>query len=275
MDSSFCVAKGVVELKKKGVYGDTLAKKRRYWPKRVPSGDIAAHFSSKEVGEMESLRTQVDGKTMWVHCMKEADYVTKIVSNHGTLMEVENATTFRRCKGADGKDASKYFAYTDPFERCHRGPHVVDDDNNRWHDPISFEESWATKWWPHRQQAWHMAVAEVNACNVKGKARGDTAEPQLVFRRLLVKEILNNDLDDRGRPSCGTSSRPKRGVNRIVAEHKLETQPIFARVWQDGDWTKVKKKYQQMKCRCGFFKGATAPVTGQCTCARDATLNTF
>ena len=36
LDSGFCVLKGVVELKKRGVFAAALIKKRRYWPKYVP-----------------------------------------------------------------------------------------------------------------------------------------------------------------------------------------------------------------------------------------------
>ena len=40
MDSSFCVLKGLLEMRKRGFYGSVLIKKRRYWPKRVYGDDI-------------------------------------------------------------------------------------------------------------------------------------------------------------------------------------------------------------------------------------------
>ena len=43
-DSGFCVAEGVTALHKKGVYGQFLIKKRRYWPKHVPGDFIDAHW---------------------------------------------------------------------------------------------------------------------------------------------------------------------------------------------------------------------------------------
>ena len=33
MDSGFCVLKGLLETRKRGVYGSALIKKRRYWPR--------------------------------------------------------------------------------------------------------------------------------------------------------------------------------------------------------------------------------------------------
>lgn len=253
IDSSFCVARGIVEMKKRGVYGDGLVKKRRYWywPKHVPGAAIDTHFEDREVGETESLKVEVEGETMWVHCMQDAGYVTKIISCHGTLTEVAHPT-YRSYKGDEGQKTSKTLNYTDPSSRYYHARHAVDDNNNQWHDPISFEESWATKWWPHRQMAWHMAVAEVNACNVKARARKVPAEPQLVYRRSLAKLMLTNNLDNNGRERSTYSPRPKRGVVHVAEVHKLETKPKFAGMWRNGECTKVAKMYQQNKCECGF-----------------------
>ena len=35
LDSGFCVLKGIIELRKKGVFASTLIKKRQYWPKYI------------------------------------------------------------------------------------------------------------------------------------------------------------------------------------------------------------------------------------------------
>jgi hypothetical protein len=50
MDSGFCVLKAITELRKKGVFGAALIKKRRYWPKHIPGDDIIANFDGKEIG---------------------------------------------------------------------------------------------------------------------------------------------------------------------------------------------------------------------------------
>ena len=36
MDSGFCVSVGIIAMHNFGVYGQSLIKKRRYWPKKVP-----------------------------------------------------------------------------------------------------------------------------------------------------------------------------------------------------------------------------------------------
>ena len=43
LDSGFCVLKGIIELRKNGLFGCALIKKRRYWPAGVP-GDAMQQF---------------------------------------------------------------------------------------------------------------------------------------------------------------------------------------------------------------------------------------
>ena len=56
MDSDFCVTKGLVDLWEKRVFGSALIKKRRYWPANIKDGAIDAHFASKEVGNVDSVK---------------------------------------------------------------------------------------------------------------------------------------------------------------------------------------------------------------------------
>ena len=56
MDSGFCVTVGLEGLRKKGVFGAALIKKRRYWPENIKDGAIDAHFASKEVGNVDSVK---------------------------------------------------------------------------------------------------------------------------------------------------------------------------------------------------------------------------
>ena len=52
LDSGFCAAKSITDLKSKCVYAAALIKKRHYWPKLVPSDLIDTHFQDKEVGNV-------------------------------------------------------------------------------------------------------------------------------------------------------------------------------------------------------------------------------
>ena len=53
-DSGFCVTEGVTALHDRGVYGQFLIKKRRYWPKHVPGDLIDAHMAGKALGETKT-----------------------------------------------------------------------------------------------------------------------------------------------------------------------------------------------------------------------------
>ena len=53
-----CVNKHV-ELERKGVYGASLIKKKKYWPKGVPGAAIDAHFEYKDVNHCDMLGHQL------------------------------------------------------------------------------------------------------------------------------------------------------------------------------------------------------------------------
>ena len=55
MDSGFCVLKGLVGMLAHGVYGTTLIKKKRYWPKNCKGDVIEAFFKDKEFGDVYSV----------------------------------------------------------------------------------------------------------------------------------------------------------------------------------------------------------------------------
>ena len=56
LDSGLCVLKGIIELKKRGVYASALIKNRKYWPKHIKGDDIKAHFDGKDVGDCDSWK---------------------------------------------------------------------------------------------------------------------------------------------------------------------------------------------------------------------------
>jgi len=62
INSGFCVAVGIIEMHKRGVFGQALIKKRgRYWPKYVPGDEIDNYFAGKELGETMLHEQEVDG----------------------------------------------------------------------------------------------------------------------------------------------------------------------------------------------------------------------
>ena len=84
LDSGFCVLKGIIELRKKGVFASALIKKRRNWPKFIHGDDIKAHFDNKEVGATDSWAGKLDTIPFHVYAMKEPDYVMSLMSTYRT-----------------------------------------------------------------------------------------------------------------------------------------------------------------------------------------------
>jgi hypothetical protein len=64
-------------------------KKRRYWPKHVPGGDIIDHFKDKEVGAIDARKGTLDEVPFYLFGMKEPDYTMIIMSTYGTLLRMD------------------------------------------------------------------------------------------------------------------------------------------------------------------------------------------
>ena len=84
LDSGFCVLKGIVEIKKRGIYASALIKKRTYWPKYIKGDVIRQHFDDKAVGNCDSWKGNMDEVPFHVYAMKEPDYIMSLMSTYGT-----------------------------------------------------------------------------------------------------------------------------------------------------------------------------------------------
>jgi Transposase IS4 len=73
LDSGFCVLKGLIELRKKGLYASALIKKRRYWPKHVKGDDVKNHFDSKAISDSEAWYGTYDNHPWHLFAMKGTD----------------------------------------------------------------------------------------------------------------------------------------------------------------------------------------------------------
>ena len=151
LDSGFCVLKGIIELRKKGVFAAALIKKRRYWPKYVPCQMIVEKFKDNEVGHQEALKGVFENIDFHIFVMKEPDYTMQMMSTYGTTEHVGEEK--RQICGPKESRQQKMIWYSEVVHNHFKYRHAVDDHNNRRQSPISLEETWATKWWPHRVHA--------------------------------------------------------------------------------------------------------------------------
>ena len=62
-----------------------MIKKQCYWPKHVPRDYINQYMMAKVLGMTETFVQELGGLCFFVHCTRDADYVTKIMSMHEVL----------------------------------------------------------------------------------------------------------------------------------------------------------------------------------------------
>ena len=107
LDSGFCVLKGIMEFRKKGVFASALIKKRQYWPKYIKGDDIKTHFKNKNEGDANSWAGTLHNITFHVYAMNEPGYVMSLMSTYGTN-ECDNGKETRQdCKeGATKKSVT-------------------------------------------------------------------------------------------------------------------------------------------------------------------------
>ena len=196
LDSGFCVLKGLVELREQGVFAGALIKKRRYWPKYVPGDEIDQHFTAKEVGATDTLKGVLDNVPYDIFCMKEPDYVMKIMSTYGGLVEKEGQKkSFRTFTGENGKEEKTEFIYKLPFLNHFDFRHIVDDHNKLRHKIPSLEETWVTNRWPVRVFQYLLACTEVNIFLAMRFFvwQPDSCMKFHDFRSKLAWELINNE----------------------------------------------------------------------------------
>ncbi len=246
LDSGFCVVKGIVELRKKGVFAAALIKKRRYWPAKVQGDAIIEHFKDKDVGDTDALRGTFDNISFHIYAQKEPDYTTMIMSTYQTLAAVTSHKTRRKYK-KDGEETTKEFCYAEPFSSHYRYRHQIDDHNNCRHSPISVETTWGTKHWPNRVHAFIIAMAEVNTRKAHEFFQNDK-EPVagLNFRKALAWELIHNTLDGQEEDLS-----PRRSKRRRMQHHELVKIPNFRGKFDGVRFKKVTTKWLQQRCGCG------------------------
>ena len=117
LDSGFCVLKGIVELKKRGIYASALIKKRKYWTKYIKGDVIGQHFDEKSVGDCDSWKGNMDEVPFHVYAMKEPDYVMSLMSTYGTNLQSGKETCHEwvdsdRTKKQQNSTTLKWWAIT-------------------------------------------------------------------------------------------------------------------------------------------------------------------
>jgi len=258
LDSGFCVLRALVELRKRGVFAHALIKKRKYWPKYIKGDEIKAHFQGREVGTADAISGTLDQVPFHVFAMKEPDYTMMVMSTYGTNERNDRHRTQRIYK-ENGEIKKTHFSYPEVMSNYFRFRHSVDDHNGRRHAPISLEYVWATKWWPNRVFSFLLAVTEVNVNLAKSYfITKDAPKPQLEFRRLLAKALINNKYILHDKAAVGIRRSPR---GQHLTSHNLVKLPPY-RKFKGCRIVKSKSQYPQATCEMGHRK-----IRTYCSCS--------
>ena len=71
LDGGFCVLKGIIKLRKKGLYTSATIRKHRFWPKYIQGEGIKAHFESLECDFADAWPAgKLDNIPFHIYCIK-------------------------------------------------------------------------------------------------------------------------------------------------------------------------------------------------------------
>ena len=259
LDSGFCVLRAIIELKKRGVFASALIKKRRYWPKYVDGDEIDKHFENKAIGHADSLPGKIHDIPFHVFGMKEPDYVMKLMSTYGTNELQAGHPTQRVYLDSERKSCTTNFCYPEVVSNHFKFRHSVDDHNAKRHSPICLEYTWATKYWPHRPFSFLLAISEVNTNLAEAHfVRHAEARPQLQFRKLLAKDLIDNPYlaEEQSKLQLRRSKR-----QCTIHTHSLVSLPPQKK-FKGSKIVRASSKYPQARCSGGHRK-----VRTYCVCS--------
>jgi hypothetical protein len=247
LDSGFCVLKGIIELRKKGVFAAAVVKKRKYWPKYIKGDVIKAQFDNKELGSVDMINGMLEGVPFNVVALKDVKYTSIFMATYGTTERIGKETH----RTID--DHKHTFKYPEVMANHYMYRHYVDDHNKLRHQPISLEEIWATKHWTKRVFAFLLAITEVNVMLAmkffykKAKTnmiefRKEFAEMMIYNKYLLEERLAMNSPVRRSKRLC------------IETDHDLLTLPKKTKFYKT---TIVESKTEYAQNQCSGCKKKT------------------
>jgi hypothetical protein len=238
LDSGFCILKGIIELKKLGVYASALIKKRRYWPRDVPGDAMDNRLRNKGLGSTDAIYGKSEDVDYHFFMEKDKDYTIKLMSTYSSLNVNDKAKHNRRhITNEQGKVETTTFQHAESFEHYYEARHKVDDHNHARHLLPSLEATWVTTTWENRVFAFILAISEINAWLAYKFfvliPQGFALLTIHQFRRKLALALIYNDyiVMDSSAGSPRTSQRISGNKRKasVLSPHILRKAPQHAK----------------------------------------------
>jgi hypothetical protein len=262
MDSGFGVLATLPELRKRGLHGTVVLKKKKYWAKGLPGDEILEALRMADVGTTKVLVGKFKGEKIWIGC--------QVDSKHTTLIGNTWSTTERNGKKKKRKVGGRlvefnYCAYQNTWYWIR---HAVDDANHNRAHPLPLEDTINTKDWVMRQFTFIDAMCECNAKQAYNywvrKKQSKPLMTNIQFRHARMMQLVNNSEWARekqmGQSTFEDKSIPGPPVCKLKhyekgrGEWDVETQDykIPAQEYQKYfcKWTKQCKNKVRTYCAC-------------------------
>ena len=93
-----------------------------------------------------------------------------------------------------------------------------------------------------------LAVEEVNAINIQGRARGEVAESVLGFWKAMALQMMENKLNEDGKTIAEFECSRTCAISTMEG-HIIQTRPNFTtRIGMHSGWKKSTQEYQKSIC---------------------------
>jgi hypothetical protein len=268
MDSGFGVLATLPELRKRGLHGTVVLKKKKFWAKGLPGNDILEALRMEDVGTTKVLVGKFKGEKIWIGC--------QVDSKHTTLIGNTWSTTERNGKKKKRKVGGRlvefnYCAYQNTWYWIR---HAVDDANHNRAHPLPLEDTINTKDWVMRQFTFIDAMCECNAKQAYNYwVRSKQDKPLMTniqFRHAMMVQLINN----------AEWKRAQQAGESNFVDQSIPGPPVCKLKHYEkgrGEWDRDLKDHkfpaqEYQKYRCVWTKACKNKVRTYCACEPELTL---
>jgi hypothetical protein len=270
MDSGFGVLAALPELRKRGLHGTIVMKKKKYWPKGLPGDQILEALRMQEIGTTQVLVGKFKGEKIWVGCQVDSKHTTLIANTWSTT----ERTGSKKKRKVGGRLVE--FNYCEYQGTWYWIRHAVDDSNHNRSHPLPLEDTMKTKEWVMRQFTFVDAVAECNAREAYNywvrKPQNRPLVTNVEFRNIIAQHLVFNkewQREETNRAAKGNHVDPS-----SPAQPACQLRHYAPGV---GEWDNSRKEYKApaqpyQKYYCKFTKKCKNKVRTYCNCTPRLTI---
>ena len=126
-------------------------------------------------------------------------------------------------KDENGNQTQVKFQYHEPFYFYHKFRGAIDNHNNKRHQPIPLEKTWATKTWAHCVFVFVLAVCKVNTYLIDFHMFAFSDKlVMLQYCKKPVKALIYNTYDSNQTTRAVSAAREQERVIHSIVARQLQ-----------------------------------------------------